>query len=151
MNITANHKTELQVALEQIELAQGILQTAYQNAQTKLSALGYSAMGNDVLTIIQDLLKPVEQAKPVIIEPISIGLSPMWVAERCVIPIAEAPKKNPLIGKSINVLYFAQGCTIADIFTKGTDGDNIEWAKLTHPQHGTLYRRTSSLFVKDVS
>ena len=153
MTLTATHKTGLQSALEQIQQAQDILQDAYQNAQTELSKLGYSAMGNDVLTVIHDILNPPAKPKPILPEPISTGLSPMWVAERCVIPIAEpvAVKKNPFIGKTVNVMGFAQGWIIADIFRReDIDGKDTEWAKLTHPQHGTVYRRTSVLFAKDV-
>lgn len=100
--------------------------------------------GQNVVKVLEILAKP--NNIDVLPDPINIGLSPMWNADRCVIPITDisAPKKNTLIGKLINVTGFAQNFTIADIFIRNGD----EWVKLTHPQHGTLYRKTSMLLPK---
>jgi len=82
------------------------------------------------------------------IDPINTGLSPLWRADRCVIPVADKPKSKwqGFVGRKINILYFAQECTIEEVFTKY----GHEWAKLTHPQHGTITRYTKDLLVKDI-
>lgn len=80
-------------------------------------------------------------------EPISIGLSPTWRRDRCVIPISSSRSKwRGFVGRKINVRGFAQDCLITSVFHKYDD----EWAQIFHERHGFLYRKTKQLLLKDL-
>lgn len=106
-------------------------------------------------------LLPAPKAQDVepsyVIESPQVGLSPTWNPDRCVIPIADdlvavdMPTAKPkargakFIGTKYDLLGFAQGCTIDEIFTRWGD----EWARLVHP-YGVLYRKTKEIKLKDI-